>query len=102
MPERPSADELLTVRRALSDALGRSCGPEIMTLAEVAAYLRLSPEEMGEIIEELPAFELAGQVRVRRAKLREWVEQRERQFASAAAMSWTTRALALDSEKGAA
>ena len=52
-----------------------------MTLDEVAEFLRVSLEELGEVVGELPAFELAGRVRVRRTKLIEWIEKRERAYA---------------------
>jgi hypothetical protein len=51
---------------------------EIMTLDEAVSYLRLSPTQAEEILNDLPAFELAGQIRIRRSRLIEWVEQQER------------------------
>ena len=77
--EEPSAHAVLEARRALSRELGRSGPPEVMTLEEVAEFLRV--DDLGEVVEHLPAFEIAGQVRVRRAKLLEWIESRERAFA---------------------
>ncbi|MFO7898595.1 MAG: zf-HC2 domain-containing protein [Planctomycetota bacterium] len=74
---RPSARAILEARRALREP-ERPAPPEIMTLDEVAAFLRLGPAAFGEVVGELPAFELAGRVRVRRTKLLEWIEGRER------------------------
>jgi hypothetical protein len=51
--------------------------PEILTLHEAAAFLRISEEDLGAIIDELPLFELAGQLRIRTERLRQWIEQRE-------------------------
>lgn len=64
---------------------------EILTLSEVAHFLRLSEDDLMEIASELPAFELAGKVLVRKAKLLEWIAQREQQFAWSASRSLTLR-----------
>ena len=73
----PSARSILGTRRLLADELRDGNEPEIMTLDDVAAFLRISLDELDDIAGELPAFELAGRVRVRRARLVEWIEQRE-------------------------
>lgn len=88
---QPSADALLTTRRALSEITRGGHAPEIMTLEEVAEYLRMDADTLGEIAEELPAFELAGQVRVRRTQLVEWIEQRERDYMRATSASWAAQ-----------
>lgn len=90
----PSGSAILAARRALVEVTRGPRAPEIMTLADVAEFLRVTPEQLGEIAEELPAFELAGQVRVRRDRLIEWVQQRERDYARDAAASWAARASA--------
>lgn len=90
----PSARALLNVRRALSAELRGEAGPDVMTIEEVAEFLRVSPEELERISDELPAFELAGRIRVRRAKLLEWVEQRERNFMRTTIESEAARLLA--------
>ncbi len=100
VPHRPAAGGLLNVRRALAGQL-RTAGPEVLTLEEVAELLRLGPAEMDEVAGELPAFELAGRVRVRRAKLTEWIEQRESRFQSAAEGHRVARSLRLHSERNA-
>jgi hypothetical protein len=64
---------------------------EILTLSEVAQFLRLSEDDLMDIASELPAFELAGKVLVRKAKLLEWIAQREQQFAWSASRSLTLR-----------
>lgn len=53
---------------------------EIMTLDEVASFLRLTPAQADEVLCDLPAFELAGQIRVRRSQLIEWIQQQERLY----------------------
>jgi len=76
----PSAQALLNTRRLISEEIRAPQAPEIMTLDDVAEFLRIGPGELEEIAEELPAFELAGEIRVRRAKLLDWIEHRERQY----------------------
>ncbi len=88
---RPPGWAMLAARRALSEVTRGAGVREIMTLEGAAEFLRISPEQLGEIIEELPAFELAGQVRVRRERLIEWIQQRERDYTRQAAASWISR-----------
>jgi hypothetical protein len=78
--ETPSADAIFNVRRALAAEIRQQHRPELMTLEEVADFLRISLDGLEEIVLDLPAFEVAGQLRVRRAKLLEWIEERERSF----------------------
>lgn len=89
----PSPQGLLNTRRALSQHVRGSGTRAVMTLDEVADYLRISLDELEEIVLELPVFELAGQLRVRRAKLDQWLEARERAFARAGAESEVARIL---------
>jgi anti-sigma factor RsiW len=74
----PSPAGLLDVRRQLSREVRG--GAEMMTLDDVAAFLSLTPAEIADVVPELPAFELAGQVRVRRSRLLDWIEGRERDY----------------------
>ena len=101
-PHRPSADALLNIRRALSTEVRGAATPEIMTLEEVAAFLRIEQDELQEVVSELPAFELAGRMRVRKAKLLEWIERRERRYLQAAAASDLAMAIKLHLHKGVA
>jgi hypothetical protein len=90
----PSAAAVLGVRRTLSREVRGGDEPELMTLDEVAGFLRISLDELEEIVLDLPAFELAGQLRVRRAKLAEWIEARERAYSRSRAQSEVARILA--------
>lgn len=54
--------------------------PEILTLRETAAYLRISEDDLQDLLDELPIFELGGQLRIRTQRLRQWIEQRELSF----------------------
>lgn len=99
-PVEPSPASVQAVRQLLSVATREAAPRPIMTLDEVAEFVRLAPEQLGEIVEELPAFELAGQVRVRRERLIEWIEQRERAYARHTAASWVARAVAAATPTG--
>ena len=91
-PARPSPSAIASVRRALAHAADAEAAPQVMTLDQVAGFLQITTDQLGEIAETLPAFELAGQIRVRRARLVEWIEQRERQYSRNAAASWAAQA----------
>jgi len=98
----PSADALLAARRRLDEVTRAGISSEIMTLEEAAQFLRLTPAQMDELAEELPAFELAGQIRIRRQKLLEWVKQRERGYTREIAARWTTQTADWLAQKGVA
>jgi len=101
-PLPPPGSAILAARRALSEVTRPRQLPEIMTLAEAAEFLRITPEQLGEVVEELPAFELAGQIRVRRQRLLEWIEQRERDYSRQVSASWVARSSVLGLGTGAA
>ena len=86
-----SASALLRTRRLLSEQVRGGGRPELMTLDEVAAFLRISLDELEEVVLELPAFELAGQLRVRRSRLIEWIEARERAYSRSRAETEVAR-----------
>ena len=88
---QPPAAAVLGARRAISDVIRPRPLPEIMTREEVAGFLRITPDQLGEIVEELPAFELAGQVRVRRQSLLEWIQKREREYTRHISDSWVAQ-----------
>ena len=91
----PPAHAMLATRRALDQALRPLIAPEIMSLDEVAGFLRISGEQMAELMDDLPAFELAGQVRVRRTSLLQWLAERERDYRREANASWIARCTAV-------
>jgi len=97
----PSAQALLATRRLISDEIRIPQPSEIMTLDDVAEFLRIGPAGMEEIAEELPAFALAGEIRIRRAKLLEWIEHRERQYLRQTIESRTARISRTAFQKGA-
>ncbi|MBN2308104.1 MAG: zf-HC2 domain-containing protein [Candidatus Hydrogenedentes bacterium] len=95
--EEPPAEATQAVRGALCDVLEHEQPPaarrEIMTLDEVAGYLRIPIEDIIESMGDLPTFELAGHVRVRRTRLLEWIEERERAHVGSIAESDLARIL---------
>lgn len=93
------AAAVAAVRSALGGAKSAS---EVMTLPEVADFLRLSMKQLGEIADELPAFELAGQLRVRRERLVAWLEQREHLYTQRTVQSRMVRSFRDDLQKGVA
>ena len=54
--------------------------PDVMTPDEVAAYLRVTAEELERELPRMPFFEFAGRLRIRRAALEEWDEGREKRL----------------------
>lgn len=98
----PAAAAILAARRRLATVTRAGPASEIITMEEVAEFLRLTPEQVGELIDELPAFELAGQIRIRRQKLLDWIEQRERGYTRAAVASWTAQTANWRAQKGVA
>ena len=91
----PSSGGLLSVRRALSaEVRAHTAVPDILTLDEVAAFLRVTPDELHDVAADLPAFELAGRIRVRRSQLLTWVERREKDYMRHSIASRAARAVA--------
>jgi len=92
----PRAEALLAAREALDREIrGDADLPDVMTLEEVAAFLRIRPEELDVAAEDLPAFVVAGRVRVRREKLLAWMEERETTYErerTHSLVAWASRA----------
>jgi len=57
--------------------------PQIMNLAEVAAFLRVSEAKVRRILPDLPHFAVAGELRFRRESMERWVEREEQRAATA-------------------
>ena len=73
--QEPSSAVLLAVRDRVH---GELAGGEILDAGQVAAYLKLSRGQVLDHLDELPCFEVAGEIRFRRTALMEWIEERER------------------------
>jgi hypothetical protein len=85
--EEPSPHATQRIRSVLQGELlalphepGKESMPEIMTPDEVIRYLRISEEQLADHIEEIHCFELAGQLRFRKAAVDEWIRDRETTF----------------------
>jgi hypothetical protein len=76
----PTDTAVLRIRQALGREIRGHDAHEVMTLEDVADFLRATPEALLDLLDDLPAFEFAGQIRVRRSRLIEWVEERERRY----------------------
>jgi len=99
---RPTAGAIFEARKVLSRELRDDAAPEIMTLEEVAEFLRLSRAELGDVVDELPAFEIAGRLRVRRASLDEWLRRRELAYRRSSVASELAGAFSVELGKGVA
>jgi anti-sigma factor RsiW len=53
--------------------------PEILTPEALARFLSVSEEDLADVIETIPAFEIAGQLRFRKQRVIEWIEAREKE-----------------------
>ncbi len=74
----------LRIRAALDAELrgareAEAFGP-VLTVEELALYLQVDSEHVYEQLEQLPAFEFAGEVRFLRTSIDEWIRGREKQF----------------------
>lgn len=87
--EEPPESVSFAVRREVDRLLapGLASAPEIMTIEELARYLRVPVEALEEELTTLPAFEVAGELRFRKDRVAEWIRRREddhvREMASA-------------------
>lgn len=78
-PPDLGAERLLAAIKAevAAEAALATVEHEIMTFDEVAAYLRVAPDELETELSTLPFFELGGRLRIRRSLLMAWIEERE-------------------------
>ncbi|MGC8833884.1 MAG: zf-HC2 domain-containing protein [Armatimonadota bacterium] len=57
--------------------LNQNAGQDLMTVEEVAAYLRVSPEKIYEMLDELPYIDLNYELRFRKSSIDQWLRSRE-------------------------
>jgi anti-sigma factor RsiW len=74
-------DVLARLRHLLPPADTGETWTEVLTLDEVARYLRVALDDLDMVAADLPAFEVAGQVRVRHTELLRWIARREQDYA---------------------
>ena len=63
---------------------------EVLTIEEVAAFLRVDPDELEDDLVSMPVFEIGGRLRMRKSKLLEWMEERERRSLARRLLATTT------------
>ena len=74
----------LRLQTAVNDALRLQTADAVrpvMNLVEVAAYLRVTPAVIEELLGDLPCFELGGRLLFRREAVDGWIQRRERRLA---------------------
>jgi len=71
--------EELTARLAQFEQLelNQNAEQDLMTVEEVAAYLRVSPEKIYEMLDELPYIDLNYELRFRKSSIDQWLRSRE-------------------------
>jgi len=78
----PGNTRLRVMGALLAAAQAEASPPETMTLPEVAAYLRVSESGVCAVLDRIPHFEVAGEVRFRRESLERWIAREEEQPAA--------------------
>ena len=80
----PCADCLLKISKAIHQRaqLPRRTefGP-VLNFDELADYLRVDKETIGQYLDEIPSFELGGKLLFRKKSIEEWIESKETGFA---------------------
>jgi len=77
-PDLPQAARLRVLAAARARREPPGATPEVMTPDELAGFLRVAPEELDEVIADIPGFEVAGRLRFRRERVEAWMAERER------------------------
>lgn len=76
-------DADLRVRFAISRELDkRKTVKEVLDMDDAAAFLNITVPELAGMLDELPAFEIAGRIRFNRDRLIKWMKSKEKE------MSW--------------
>lgn len=73
------------MQAAFSGELGKisNAPPKpVMTISEVADYLRCSPETVSAYLGDIPCFELGGKLLFRKESVEEWIKKREQNYAA--------------------
>jgi len=79
----PSADCLLKISKAIHQRAQpprrTEFGP-VLNFDELAEYLRVDQETIGQYLDEIPSFELGGKLLFRKKSLEAWIEGKETGF----------------------
>lgn len=100
--ERVPSAVVQRARQVIRSAVQHQPTPEVMTLEEVAQYLRLGASQLAQVLEQLPSFTVAGEVRVRRDRLMQWINDQEQQAFRDRVRSQAARSIRLAFEQGIA
>lgn len=92
---------LLALARAAAECevTVRANPPAVMTLPEVALFLRVPEAQVRRMVHQLPHFVAGGELRFRRESLERWIEREERRQAASV---FTSPGLALLPDEDAA
>lgn len=75
---RRIADELAARLAALEQAeMDARAERDLMTVEELAAYLRITPQKVYEMLEDIPHIDLNYEIRFRRSSVDQWLRLRE-------------------------
>lgn len=85
---RELTDELIRIRHIAEELSARLAALEqaemdlraehdLMTVEELAAYLRVSPQKVYEMLDDIPHIELNYEIRFRRSSVDQWLKLRE-------------------------
>ena len=79
----PSTDCLLKISKAIHQcarpAIRTEFGP-VLSFDELADYLRVDQETIGQYLDEIPSFELGGKLLFRKKSIESWIESKETGF----------------------
>ena len=79
----PGTDVVLkiseSIHRATRPQRRTEFGP-VLDMAELADFLRVDQETIGEYLDEIPCFELGGKLLFRRKSIEDWIDKRETSF----------------------
>jgi excisionase family DNA binding protein len=74
---RQTVAEMRAAIRDLQDAARPQAEEPLMTVDEVAAYLRMPREQIYSTLDELPYVEMSYELRFRKSSIDEWLERHE-------------------------
>lgn len=78
----PDTDAVERMQQVVDNELERQHVPvnDILTFNEVASFLRVSADVLETYLEEIPCFELGGQLLFRKEAVMEWISEREQKY----------------------
>lgn len=79
----PGADVTLKIKEAIYKQLpaqGRTEFGPVLDFNELAEYLRVDREIIGQYLDEIPSFELGGKLLFRKKSVETWIESKETGF----------------------